>query len=112
MISSREDALLLLNKWKSDACVISFAFIGVEPLDRVYLWGFVTTVSEDSATISSAKDGLFSVSIMLLGNSFSYGDPREASTPKERINLETKYICGFAYKLPTGGQCLFAELRM
>jgi len=76
------------------------------------LWGFVTEIGSDSVTISSAKDSIFSVSVKLLGNAFTYGDPREADSLEEKAKMEAKYVCAISYMLPTGGKVLIAELRL
>jgi hypothetical protein len=112
MISSREDALSLLNKWKSEGSMISVLFVGTAEEDQARLWGFVTEVTEDSATVSSAKDAFFSLSVRLVGDNFTYGDPRDALTREQQLALEAKYVCAFSYQLPSGGRCFFAELRM
>ena len=56
MISSREQVLSQLNKWRSEACMIAFSFEGVEPSDSAFLWGFVVDIAGDSIVIASARD--------------------------------------------------------
>lgn len=92
--------------------MVALSFEGAEPTDSAFLWGFVSNIADDSFTISSAKEPIFLVSVKLLGNRFTYGDPREAETSEEKVRLEAKYICAISYVLPTGGKLTIAELRM
>jgi hypothetical protein len=118
MITSVEEAMGVLNKWKNDPREIQVVFTGagedgVPPPEKAVacFWGFVKSVLPARVSVVSRMDPFFSISIELTGARFTYGDPREASTLQERDYLASKYVCSLAIVLPTGGRCVLAELR-
>ncbi len=115
MISSRDEAMLVLNKWKSDSLLIQLVFNGAAGIGTgasMCVFGFILEVSNEKVLVSVGKPpSSLTMSIKFPdGVVFGYGDFREAATPEEQAVLSRKYVCALAIDFPSGDRCLFAEL--
>jgi hypothetical protein len=106
LISSTEDALRLLTKWKNDEHPLLVDFSG-----KGFAFsckGKVSEVSSDTLRISGKTTKL---EISLDSASFVYSEPREAP-PDVKVEWELKVICCLVTSLPSGEECYMYELWM
>ena len=108
MISSREEAMSVLNKWKSESRLIQLLFNGA----AISVFGFILEVSNKKVIVSVGKPpSPLAMSIEFPDEAvFLYGDFREAATPEEQAALSRKFVCSLVINFPSGDRCLFAEL--
>jgi hypothetical protein len=107
MRSSAEDAIRLLNKWKSEfaSLRILFTTAGCElRFDERIL-----AVQDNMLLIEGSRPCQFWVS--LSAANFEYTEPREMGPVKARISGEITYICTLKIRQSDGGLCLLNELR-
>lgn len=115
MISSREEAMSVLNKWKSESRFIQLMFNGAAGIGTsaaMSVFGCILEVSDKKLIVSVGKPpSPLTMSIEFPDESvFLYGDFREAATPQERAALSHKFVCSLVVNFPSGERCLFAEL--
>ena len=103
MISSAEDAIRLLNKWKAESALIRviFSTTGV----GLNLVGIIAEVTDGRVRVLGDACEFF---FDLAGATFAYAEPREAPDPSRS---SAEYVCTLEAVLPSGDRCLFAEVR-
>lgn len=105
MISSADDALRLLNKWKAEESDIVAMLVG--PAFGFSFKGKILLIENSCIQLRSLN------SMLVLDFSqakFLYEEPREAPEPL-RKSMEKKYVCELTVVLPSGDRCGFFERK-
>ncbi len=108
MYSSMEEALLHLNKWKTESTSMSFALVGTSV--QCWLVGSIDHVSatEVHIRIRGIEPPECLVVVSLTGAEFNYSDEREGS--KFHKFASTRKFSGLLVaNLPNGERFIFAE---
>jgi hypothetical protein len=107
MRSSAEDAIRLLNKWKSELASLRILFTtsGCE----LKFDGRILAVQDAMLLIEGPRPCQLWFSIN--ATTFEYTEPRETRPVKARISAEITYVCTLSIRQPDGGLCLLNELR-
>jgi hypothetical protein len=107
MRSSAEDAIRLLNKWKSELASLRVLFTteGCE----LKFDGRIIAVQDNMLLIEGPRPCQLWLS--LSAANFEYTEPREMRPVKARISAEIAYICTLSIRQADGGLCLLNELR-
>jgi hypothetical protein len=103
MISSGEEALQLLAKWKNDGHPLFIDFTG-----KGVAISFDGKLSEISSNGLRASGKGVKLEMSLIGASFEYSEPREAETDI-REAWESRVVCCLAISLPSGDLCVLCE---
>ena len=106
MISSPNEAGLLLDKWQAEATLIYVVFVGPDKAVKFSFVGLVEKVEFPSIRLRSFVS---EVSVNVAGASFRYSDPREA--PAGIRKALGKYAGALDAIFPDGGVCTFCEIH-
>jgi hypothetical protein len=107
MKAGEEDAIRLLNKWKSELASLRVLFTteGCE----LKFDGRVIAVQDGMLFIEGPRPCQFWISIAAA--SFEYTDPRETRPGRARISAEIDFVCMLCIRPMNGGECQLKELR-
>lgn len=107
MRSSEEDAIRLLNKWKSELASLR-VFFTAEGCELKFE-GRIIAVQDGLLLIEGPRPCQLWLSIS--DALFEYSEPREARPGKVRISAELIFVCTLSIRHQGGSLCLVNELR-
>jgi hypothetical protein len=107
MHSSEEEAIGLLNKWKTELASLRVLFT-TEGCEMKFD-GHIIALQDGMLFIEGPRPCQFWISIAAA--SFEYREPRETRPVRARISAEIAFVCTLSIRTVGGGECLLKELR-
>ena len=112
MISSREETMFLLNRWKSESRLIQLVFNAASGIGTATMsvFGFIVDVSSNSMTVSVGNEKDVKLSIGLQDAILNIGS-YEIAPEEIKKKIAEKYESYLAIRLPSNAVFFLADIR-